>query len=697
MGFNIIRFPPLAGFLLLVTFHCLLSASLLLSTPSIIPPLLLAAPTFLFPLPFQLHNIWCRLVLKQELKLVDDYGESSSSRRPPGGDVDFFSSLGTERKRPPQSDKPNPDDIKGSSKELSQYICASAGRLVDQDVPHLPPKAITHGDPGSSWRMMRLRRVYKTAKEENKLIEQVTLKRFGTLQAFEEAKAEWLILDEGDGKRSQCRDKRCFVPELLFQTSSSGSTGSTPSTPSPANPPTNQRLDSLHLPSRAAFPRAQSHTPISTVMTPSVATTSTRRTMSPSSLNKLQAQVLRAKLMSAHSAGKLQEEYEAEVRRTKSEGSGIRTRMEVLPTLNVMEQMYDGGHGKNAAEEGPGNRPKKGESFASPSARLSTISWLITLREMVRQERFGAGMADQKNLDAQFAKAIMGFAKFQNDLDYMDDNAERLGRQKMRSDAMKRQFAVHDYKRTQKVLATCQFCYGEDDTLPKAPIVAMGTRAYLSCTLNEELLDRHCLIADDDVWDEVLNFMKSLMRMFGEEDKGVVFYEAVVSLKSQKHTWIECIPLPWEKFDDIPAYFKESILASEAEWSTHRILIDFSARPGGFRRAMVPDLPYFMLQFDRKGEKGGTPSDVIIYDLEDSVPPSPSDILINTKYSATCKLLAIRSLSIMLQDRLLKGPRMNFRSIHMFKIRSQTLNIDIGHFNSNILPSRFTSTMLYAW
>ncbi|OJA13897.1 hypothetical protein AZE42_11691 [Rhizopogon vesiculosus] len=64
------------------------------------------------------------------------------------------------------------------------------------------------------------------------------------------------------------------------------------------------------------------------------------------------------------------------------------------------------------------------------------------------------------------------------------------------------------------------------------------------------------------------------------------------------------MPLPWEKFDDIPAYFKESILASEAEWSTHKKLIDFSARPGGFRRAMVPNLPYFMVQFDYKGEKG---------------------------------------------------------------------------------------------
>lgn len=75
-----------------------------------------------------------------------------------------------------------------------------------------------------------------------------------------------------------------------------------------------------------------------------------------------------------------------------------------------------------------------------------------------------AGMADQKNLDAEFARAIMSDGKFevssrnlavtprelsdwkiigQNDLDYIDDNAEKLGRKKMRSDAIKRQFAIN--------------------------------------------------------------------------------------------------------------------------------------------------------------------------------------------------------------------------------------------------------------
>lgn len=50
--------------------------------------------------------------------------------------------------------------------------------------------------------------------------------------------------------------------------------------------------------------------------------------------------------------------------------------------------------------------------------------------------------------------------------------------------------------------------------------------------------------------------MKCLMRMCAEEEKGVVFYETVINIKWQKHTVIECVPLPWEEFEQVPAYFK---------------------------------------------------------------------------------------------------------------------------------------------
>lgn len=83
----------------------------------------------------------------------------------------------------------------------------------------------------------------------------------------------------------------------------------------------------------------------------------------------------------------------------------------------------------------------------------------------------------------------------------------------------------------------------------------MKSGCVLKCTtLSETLLMCDC----------IQNFMKSLMRMFAAEDKGVVFFETVLSLKHQKHTFIECIPLAWEHFDEIPGYFKvrEAILVA---------------------------------------------------------------------------------------------------------------------------------------
>ena len=48
------------------------------------------------------------------------------------------------------------------------------------------------------------------------------------------------------------------------------------------------------------------------------------------------------------------------------------------------------------------------------------------------------------------------------------------------------------------------------------------------------------------------------MRMFAEEDKGVIFYETVLTLKHQNHTFIECVPVPWAEFEVLPGYFRVS-------------------------------------------------------------------------------------------------------------------------------------------
>lgn len=253
---------------------------------------------------------------------------------------------------------------------------------------------------------MRLRRVYEVVEEEGGDIEQLAIERFGSLEAFEDAKEERRILDEREGKRAergrgsdrQSQDKLSGEKGMMFtdiggsgasSRSSSfrrpgGRGDSAPSTPSPAPPdnrvPQNKRLDSLRLPSGTRSPLAQSHTPIPSVMTPPPAGGSRSRALSPSSLNRMQAKVLRAKLMGAPDAEKLEREYEEEAKKANgSEGheSGVRKKTEVLPTLDGRGRLYDVGHGKEEEALLPGNRKKKEKVCTSPM--LAKFRSLISL------------------------------------------------------------------------------------------------------------------------------------------------------------------------------------------------------------------------------------------------------------------------------------------------------------------------------
>jgi hypothetical protein len=361
------------------------------------------------------------LSVANDESLTEDYGEASSDRRNVSGEVDFFSSLGTEvTRKPKQPPRPDPDKPQVSRMELNPDIVQ--GRPVDHDAPPPPPKPNTPGGPGSQWRMMKLRRVYETAEEEGRAVEEIAIDRFGSLELFEEAKEERRILDEREGRRSERgrdkapsthprNEKRMMFTDVGGSGMSSrgssfrrpGGSGenstSGPSTPIPAPPPVNRRLDSLRLPSQASSPLAQqAHTPIPSVMTPTYMATGSKRALSPSSLNKLQAKVLRAKLMNAPNAETLEKEYEEELRRSqgfesndhhRGGKSSVRTKVEVLPTLNAQGQLYDVGHGKDDGKSLPGNRKKKEKvltlfliSVVYSHSRQSLPRWKLGIRKL---------------------------------------------------------------------------------------------------------------------------------------------------------------------------------------------------------------------------------------------------------------------------------------------------------------------------
>lgn len=234
---------------------------------------------------------------------------------------------------------------------------------------------------------MKLRRVYETAEEEGKSVEEVAMDRFGSLEAFEEAQEERRILDEREGRRTskagsvkskgkepEAKERLVFTDVGASGASSRSSSfrrpdlgGSTPSTPSPApgdaGRAARRGFDSLRLPSQGGTRSglAQSHSPIPSVMTPTAALPSKTRTraLSPSSLNKLQAKVLRAKLMSAPNADSLEREYDEEVRKANTADTVEDTEVAMLPTLDARGRLYDVGQGKEDGPSMPGNRKKK--------------------------------------------------------------------------------------------------------------------------------------------------------------------------------------------------------------------------------------------------------------------------------------------------------------------------------------------------
>lgn len=119
-------------------------------------------------------------------------------------------------------------------------------------------------------------------------------------------------------------------------------------------------------------------------MTPTAALPSKTRTraLSPSSLNKLQAKVLRAKLMSAPNADSLEREYDEEVRKANTADTVEDTEVAMLPTLDARGRLYDVGQGKEDGPSMPGNRKKKPYVRCFPPLAVFTL----TARFRWRQE-----------------------------------------------------------------------------------------------------------------------------------------------------------------------------------------------------------------------------------------------------------------------------------------------------------------------
>ncbi|KAJ3044780.1 hypothetical protein HDV00_000655 [Rhizophlyctis rosea] len=509
-------------------------------------------------------------------------------------DVQDFSSFGQKRRieevEKEETEKDREEKRRKAiraERELNPYFKEGGSGVLDEpgatnlpteDKPAPTGRSYEYGDNGANWRMMKLKRVYETAEAEGRSVQDVAMERYGSLEDFEEAKAERAFLDDrrsqkgrerrDDGYRPTVRSGASFQRPSEDNSRRAGRTESSRSSKA-EDPAISSRAASTRPATVTSSAPAPPPTRIPSALPRNTPPTSnTQKVLSKDELNKLQSRVLKAKLMGLPDADALEKEYEGEKRRAEERG-----------------QVEKDTHDEH------GNR-----------LRYSAEEDKLGLNDLIMQERMASGA----DYDDVMANRIAGDVTFKNDLDYMDDSADRLSHKKSRTEEQKRARAVQDFRRSQSAQAKCSFCFQEEQK-PRAQIAALGTKVYLAMPEVISMVPGHCLIVpvehvlttlecDDDAWDEIRNFQKCLIQMFSAENKGVIFMEQVINFKWQKHAVIECIPVPMEKWEDAPAYFKEAILSSEEEWSQHQKVIDTGKN--GVRRSMVKNLPYFHVWFD---------------------------------------------------------------------------------------------------
>ncbi|XP_008060819.1 CWF19-like protein 2 [Carlito syrichta] len=233
----------------------------------------------------------------------------------------------------------------------------------------------------------------------------------------------------------------------------------------------------------------------------------------------------------------------------------------------------------------------------------------LSLNDLVKNEKMGTA-ENQNKLFMRMASKFMG--KTDGDYYTLDDmfvskaaTKERLGEE----EENQRKKAIAEHQSLVAQMEKCLYCF-DSSQFPKHLIVAIGVKVYLCLPNFRSLTEGHCLIVplqhhraatllDEDIWEEIQMFRKSLVKMF--EDKGLdcIFLETNMSMKKQYHMVYECIPLPREVGDMAPIYFKKAIMESDEEWSMNKKLIDLSSKD--IRKSVPRGLPYFSVDFGLHG------------------------------------------------------------------------------------------------
>lgn len=499
-------------------------------------------------------------------------------------DIDYVQRKPKESSPPKSSSLGLNHELKIHKNEINHHLRDLQNSEEREELETLPANHevdYTFGDAGSHWRITKLKAVQRRADETGQKIEDVALERYDTLREFDDAREEEIELDRrktyGEGYVGKEKPSGELYQERKLDA------GVRRENRRDIDDEFDEIVDNVKAPAPvASAPK-----------------------MDSTALNRLKAQMMKAKLKKDPKAEELEKEYNAAVAVSSQADATV-------VQLSAMDNRM--------LAAAPRNEVKPVQNRRGAERGNVEDNEDMTIEDMVREEK---RTRDQAGGDAKrFAERIAKDGKFDNDLDYMDENAGKLAKRVHQSEANIRNVAVNDYQKLNKILANCQLCHQEDtQTPPVAPVVSLATRTYLTLPTDPELAKHSAMIVpiehrtnmlecDEDEWEEVRNFMKSLTRLYHDQGRDVIFYENAARPNRKPHAALTAVPLPYSLGETAPAFFQEAFLTTEDEWSQHKKIIDTLKKSkqglgrSAFRKSLAKEMPYFHVWFELDGGIG---------------------------------------------------------------------------------------------
>ncbi|CAG7831460.1 unnamed protein product [Allacma fusca] len=323
------------------------------------------------------------------------------------------------------------------------------------------------------------------------------------------------------------------------------------------------------------------------------------KVLSDKEMNELSARILKAEMLGNEELVqtlKDKKESAEKARKDYVKTSDIKPTKTIIKV--VLEKEDKGAGPRRKIRDKPGETHKDGQRV-----RYFPDDDRQTLKNMFEKEKRNT----VENENALFSRLAGKRVKATEEYDMDDVFADRASSSKTDMKEKERELRdiLDEDKQYKKTLENCNWCF-DGNKLPRNLVISTGEKSFLCLPPYQSITEGHCLIVpmyhvpsatqlDEDVWEEMQKFRRSIVTMFSDINQDVVIFESAMFLKKHPHMYLECVPMPKETGELAPIYFKKAIQECETEWSQNKKLVDLRKRD--VRKAVPKGLPYFAVDF----------------------------------------------------------------------------------------------------